>query len=141
MKEVLITRDWKKESYTIGNVYLDGERFANTMEDRDRGLNQDMSLEEIERLKVYGETAIPAGTHEVELTYSRKFKRMLPLIKNVPGFSGIRIHALNTAKDSLGCIGFGDNDKKGWISRSRAYEKKFIEWLREAGGKCRLTIR
>lgn len=39
MKLKLI-RKWKKETYTIGQLYVDGVFFSNTIEDKDRGLDQ-----------------------------------------------------------------------------------------------------
>ena len=47
---------------------------------------------------------IPAGEYRVDVTYSPKFRRLLPILCSVPGRSGIRIHAGNTYKDSTGCI-------------------------------------
>lgn len=55
-----------------------------------------MALTEIKAKKVYGKTAIPTGQYNVSWNYSSKFKKMMPLIEDVPGFSGIRIHAGNT---------------------------------------------
>lgn len=54
--------------------------------------------------KKLGETAIPSGRYRVEVTYSPKFKRWLPVLHDVPGFTGIRIHAGNTSADTDGCI-------------------------------------
>ena len=65
--ELLVDRKYKKETYTIGNLYVDGEWFCNTLEDKDRGLKSSMSLEEVERLKVYAETAIPTGRYVVKM--------------------------------------------------------------------------
>lgn len=138
--QVTIERKYKKETYTIGIVYIDGVRFCESMEDKDRGLQQWMNVSEIQRLKVYGETAIPAGKYKVTMTYSSKYKRVMPQIMNVKGFTGIRIHSGNTAKDSLGCILLGKNDKVGWISNSRATCAKFEELLNKAGGTCDLEI-
>ena len=92
---------------------------CDTLEDRDRGLDDTMNVEDIKKKKVYGETAIPYGTYKVSITYSNRFKKMLPLIENVKGFSGIRIHSGNTAKDSLGCILVGENKEVGKVINSR----------------------
>lgn len=140
MEEVTLERAWRRETYTVGRVFVDGERFCESMEDKDRGLTQDMTLEEIKRVKVYGETAIPAGVYTVKMTYSPKYKRKIPEVLNVPGYSGIRIHSGNTAKDSLGCILLGRNTKVGMVTESRKTCKEFERLLEAAGGECKLTI-
>ena len=62
---ITIDRAWKKDGYTISRLYVNGELFGcNTLEDTDRGLSQDMQLEEIKKKKVYGQTAIPIGSCE-----------------------------------------------------------------------------
>lgn len=74
--EILVERKWKRDAYTIGNIYVNGKRFGdgknycNTLEDADRGLTQSMPLAEIKKHKIYGETAIPAGTYKVKFTFS-----------------------------------------------------------------------
>lgn len=134
--EIKIDRAWKRDGYTISRIYVNGKLFGcNTLEDTDRGLRQDMILEEIKRIKVYGETAIPSGSYECVYTYSTRFKKMLPLLLDVPGFDGIRIHSGNSAKDTLGCILVGKNDKKGWISNSRFWTDKLIQSMKVAWDK------
>lgn len=137
---VLIDRKWKKEDYTIGNLFIDGEFFSNTLEDKDRGLRQDMSTGELSRLKVYGKTAIPTGHYKIVLTWSTKYRRIMPQIMNVKAFTGIRVHSGNQASDSLGCVLLGKNDKKGWISNSRITCEEFEKRLIAAGGECDLDI-
>lgn len=126
-----------KEKYTIGRLYIDGEYFCDTIEDKDRGLNNDMGLAEIMVKKRYGETAIPTGHYEVEITYSPKYKRMMPEIKDVKGFSGIRIHSGNTAKDTLGCLIVGKNTVVGMVTDSRKTYYKLFEILK---GQKNITI-
>lgn len=138
--EAVLERAWKRDTYTIGRVFIDGKWFSESLEDPDRGLTQDMPLEEIKRRKVYGETAIPTGTYTVKMTWSPKYKRMMPEVLNVPGFSGIRIHSGNTEKDSLGCILLGRNTKVGMVTESRKTCKEFERLLEAAGGECKLTI-
>lgn len=138
--EAKLERAWRLETYTVGRVFVDGERFSESLEDKDRGLTQDMSEEEIKRVKVYGETAIPTGVYTVKMTYSPKYKRNMPEVLDVPGFSGIRIHSGNTAKDSLGCILLGRNTKVGMVTESRKTCKEFERLLEAAGGECKLTI-
>ena len=117
--KIKLIRKYRKETHTIGKLYVDGVYFCDTIEDRDRGLNNDMGLAEIMVKKRYGETAIPYGTYDVEITYSPKYKRMMPEIKGVKGFSGIRIHSGNTSKDTLGCLIVGKNTQVGMVTESR----------------------
>lgn len=141
--DIRIDRAWKRDGYTIGRLYVNGELFGcNTLEDTDRGLRQGMSLDEIKSKKKYGETAIPTGSYECVYTYSNRFKKMLPLLLNVPGFDGIRIHSGNSAKDTLGCILIGKNDKKGWVSDSRFWTDKLIQTMKVAlDRKEKVTIK
>lgn len=133
---ITLIRKWKRNTYTIGEFYIDGKLFSNSMEDKDRGLSDSMSEQDILRKKVYGETAIPAGKYKVTLTYSNKFHSRswakisngkLPLLNNVKGYQGVRIHPLNTAEESLGCIGLGKNNVKGRVTSSAAYYLQFME--------------
>lgn len=141
--EIKIDRAWKRDGYTISRLYVNDELFGcNTLEDTDRGLRQDMNLSEIKSKKVYGETAIPCGRYECVYTYSNRFKKMLPLLLNVPGFEGIRIHSGNSAKDTLGCILVGKNDKKGLVSNSRFWTDKLIQTMKVAWDrKEKVTIK
>lgn len=127
--ELLLKRIAKKNKYTIGNLYVNGEWFCNTLEDTDRGLTQDMPLEEIKKIKVYGKTAIPTGTYKVNMSIiSPKFKSrvwakpyngMIPRLENVPGYEGILLHPGNSAEDSIGCILPGYNTVKGKVTQSQ----------------------
>ena len=47
---------------------------------------------------------IPDGTYTVSVTYSPRFKKMMPLIGNVPRRSGIRIHGGTKPEHSTGCV-------------------------------------
>lgn len=138
--EALLERAWKRDTYTIGKFLINGQRFSESIEDRDRGLTQDMDLKEIQRIKVFGQTAIPTGTYTVIMTYSPKYKRQMPEVLNVPGYSGIRIHSGNTADDTEGCIVLGRNTKVGMVTESRKTCKEFERLLEAAGGECKLTI-
>lgn len=85
------------ENTTTGDLYIDGAWFGFTLEDRVRT-----------GPKVPGETAIPEGLYPLIITPSPKFKRRLPLLVNVPGFDGIRIHPGNSHEDTQGCILVGE---------------------------------
>jgi hypothetical protein len=132
MLHFLLDRKWRKETYTIGRLYVNGEFLCNTIEDVDRKLNQNMSATEIQRIKVAAETAIPTGTYAMRVTMSPKFKRELVEIQNVPGFSGIRVHRGNTAQDSAGCLIVGENTSKGRVTNSTKYELQITEMVKKA---------
>lgn len=122
--KIRIDRAWRKKDYTISRVFINGERFGDgknwcsVLEDTDRGLAQSMSVEEIIKIKVYAQTAIPRGIYEVRITYSPKFKRMLPILINVKGYSGILIHSGNTASHTAGCLLPGVNNEVGRVNNS-----------------------
>jgi hypothetical protein len=90
-------------------------------------------------VKIYGETCIPPGTYNYEVTFSPKFKRKMILIKDVLGFRGIRIHGGNTSKDTLGCplVGFHTDYKKIW----QTAEKHITKLAIDGGGKGKITIK
>lgn len=126
--ELVLERKWYRDTYTIGKLSVNGVVVCDTLEDKDRGLHQNMSLNEINRIKVYGETAIPKGRYYIDMdTVSQKFKNRvwakpyggkLPRLLSVPGWSGVLIHVLNSPEDSLGCIGVGQNKEVGKILNS-----------------------
>ena len=93
MKLKLI-RTWYADTYTIGKLYIDGVYFADTLEDKNRDVDKNGIFNNGEK-KVYGKTCIPFGTYKVILSMSNKFKKILPLLLNVPQFDGIRIHPGN----------------------------------------------
>lgn len=130
--EIKVIRRYFNKDYTIGKMYIDGQYFCDTLEDKDRGLHDGMTTDEIKARKVYGMTAIPKGTYRVILTQSPKFGRVLPEILDVKCYKGARIHALNRASESLGCIGVGENKRKGMIINSRQWENTLVEIMKEA---------
>lgn len=131
--EVLIQRKWKKSTYTVSKVYVDGEDFGcNCLEDTDRGLRGTMTEADILKVKVKGATAIPTGRYSCIYTMSPRFGRFLPLLENVRGFTGIRIHPGNTAKDTEGCLLIGRNTQVGMVTDSRTWTQKLINKMLEA---------
>lgn len=127
-----LERRYLGPSYTIGTLFIDGMYVCETIEDRVRDYNMDGDLEDVGETKLFGETAIPYGKYKVELTMSPKFKRLLPLVKNVKHFTGIRIHRGNTAGDSHGCILPGENKQKGRVTKSTKYEMLIVERMLKA---------
>ncbi|MDR1341442.1 MAG: DUF5675 family protein [Prevotellaceae bacterium] len=133
---LILHRRFSGKDYTIGSLYIaaksGNEYFCDTLEDTDRGLTQSTSLEEIKRIKIPHETAIPTGEYKVIVNLSPAKKRMLPRLLDVPGFSGILIHRGNTKRDTSGCILVGENKVKGKVINSTGYEKRLVEILTEA---------
>ena len=125
--ELILKRIYKGEDYTIGELYINGDFFCNTLEDKVRLLN---SYED----KAYGETAIPIGRYKVILSYSNHFKRIMPEIVNVEFFKGVRIHAGNSKKDTEGCLLVGEcrNVKEGFIYNSKKTYNKLFKILQDA---------
>lgn len=111
--DLRIERKWKKDTYTIGNLYYkendsDEWKFiCNTLEDKDRGLDCMMSEEEIKAKKVYAQTAIPTGKYKVFLkqvsprfqysSWAKPYGGCVPRIMNVKSFSGVLFHPGNYA--------------------------------------------
>lgn len=122
MKLKLI-RKYKLDKYTIGKLYIDGIYFCDTLEDKVRQLD---SIED----KIKHKTAISEGVYKVVVTISPKFKRLLPLLLNVPYFTGIRIHRGNNENDTSGCILVGENKVKGKVINSKYYEEKLVELMK-----------
>lgn len=133
--EIRVKRIARKDGYTIGQMSLNNEYFCDTLEDTDRGLKSTMSVEEIVARKVKGQTAIPTGKYEVILTYSLKFKRVLPLLLNVPGYQFIRVHHGNFPSSTDGCLLVGENKIKGQIVNSRATLERLMSVLLECEKK------
>jgi len=108
MKLKLIRRVYN-EHETIGELFIDGVFECYTLEDVVRPEGE----------KIYGETAIGYGQYDIEISWSPRFRRMLPLLLDVPNFKGIRIHPGNYHQDTEGCILVGTSKGKNAIWRSR----------------------
>lgn len=151
--ELLLKRIARRETYTIGHLYIDGVYVCDTIEDKDRGLRQDMQPSVIRATKRKGVTAIPMGRYRVTLDVkSPKFSQKkydktygfcggyLPRLINVPGFDGVLIHVGNTAKDTEGCLLVGKNTRVGKVLESRVTFVKLYERLKKAKGSIYMTI-
>ena len=139
--ELILTRIAKRKTYTIGRLSLDGEAFCDTLEPTWRDYEHGA-------YKIKGKSAIPEGRYAVVISYSPKLKQWLPLLLGGPEFnrkwSGIRIHAGNSAKDTQGCILVGENKEVGKVLNSRKwlYELKHrIVEAKDRGEAIKLTVR
>lgn len=117
--ELHLIRDTFTPDATTGMLRNENGIKMYVLEDTDRKLEQcNGDLDQIASEKVYGKTAIPRGRYEIVVTMSNRFKRLLPLLKDVPGFEGIRIHPGNAPKDTDGCLLPGVARNKDWVSGS-----------------------
>lgn len=117
--EIELTRTTKTNRSTIGDLKINGVFECFILEDKDRGLRQGMTLSELSALKIKHQTAIPVGRYEIAISFSQKFRKMLPLLLDVPAFSGIRIHPGNTDADSSGCLLPGKSKEPNKVTSSR----------------------
>lgn len=129
--DIQVNRIARRDGYTIGRMSLNEIYFCDTLEDTDRGLNSTMSVDEILSKKRKGITAIPTGEYDVILTFSPRFKRVLPLLLNVPGYQYIRVHNGNRPDSTEGCLLVGENKVKGQVLNSRATLERLMSVLLE----------
>lgn len=130
MKLKLVRTDLTENS-TIGELYIDGQFECYILEDT------------VRNEKIAGKTAIPYGTYDVAITYSPRFTRYLPLLLNVPNYSGIRIHKGNYPKDTEGCLLPGRKKSKDAVLESalafdRLYPK--LVYANQHGDKITIEI-
>lgn len=154
--KIIVDRKWKKDSYTIGKLYINDVPFCETLEDTDRGLKSTMPLGQIKAIKKAAITAIPTGTYKVRMNIvSTKFSKStwyinnchgskVPRLENVPGYAGILIHTGNTAEDTEGCILVGQNKAKGKVLNSKEtflqlYNKMYAAYSK--GEEITITIK
>lgn len=143
--ELILRRISLNDDYTIGHLYIDGEYFCDTLEDKVRDYNMDGDLDDAGEDKVYGKTAIPYGKYQITLDVkSPKFGARasyswcggyLPRLIDVPHFEGILIHAGTTAADSAGCVLVGENKSVARVINSMATLKKLYAKMKEAADK------
>jgi hypothetical protein len=138
--KLILERKYRKEKYSIGNLYIDGVFFCNTLEDTDRGIDSSMKPEDILKKKIKKETAIPYGTYRVTLTMSPSKKKILPRLHSVPGFEGILIHVGNTIADTEGCILVGTNTQPGKVLESTVHMAKLMKILEGATDEITISI-
>lgn len=151
---IQLKRVAKRDTYTIGKLYINGSYICDTIEDKDRGLAKSMTAKQILEKKVKHQTAIPTGTYDVTLKvkspkysnsqYFMKYcNAMMPRLLDVPGFDGVLIHTGNTAEDSSGCVILGYNTAVGKVLNSKkAFETVYpmLKKASDAGEKITITI-
>ena len=155
---ITVERIFTCPTYTIGKLYINDEYICDTIEDTDRGLDDSMTVDEIQKKKVYGETAIPCGTYNVTMNvqspkysnfakykWAKPYDAYLPRLENVKGFEGVLIHVGNTASNSSGCILVGKNTIKGQVTSSTTTFNNLMDnylWkAKESGEKITIVIK
>lgn len=131
--KIQVKRIAKKDTYTIGKLYINGKYYCDTLEDKDRGLDSKMPITNINAIKIKSKTAIPTGTYKVTLdiqspkysnftkySFAKSCNGKIPRLLNVPGYEGVLIHPGNTSDDTDGCILVGENKEVGKLVNSRA---------------------
>jgi len=121
--ELLLKRNKSSSQSTIGELLINDKHECFTLEDI------------VRPVKIKNETAIPAGSYNVLITHSERFGRDMPLLENVPGYEGVRIHWGNTAKDTEGCILVGTTKDTDFIGHSRDEFASLFDKLKTAIGK------
>ena len=81
---IRLIRNEAKGNAITGRLVIDGRWFCNTLERKG--------------------VEIPALCYHVCVTQSPRFKRLLPIVQNVPQRSGIRIHRGSKPEHSSGCV-------------------------------------
>lgn len=148
--DLYLKRIARRENYTIGRLYIDGEYFCDTLEDKDRGLSQNAPYAANKRRKVAGKTAIPTGRYQVTLNVrSTKYKSrkqyqfckgFVPRLLDVPCFEGILIHIGNYPEDTEGCILVGRNKQVGAVLESADTFHRLYRKLQTAKGMIFIKI-
>lgn len=130
--EWILRRVVYQPTRTLGNLYLNGEFFCYTLEDKVRP----------DGIKIWGETAIPAGRYSIAITYSNRFKRPMIQILNVPMFSGIRIHPGVSEKNTHGCVLVSHNRQGNvlQLERTACTQLEQVLMRRQFTGKATLLI-
>ena len=142
--EIKLIRKYYQAKYTIGRLYVNNRFFSDCLEPPSQHLTERCSMDTIQNAKNKGYRAIPTGRYRILITRSRRFGRWLPLLMNVKGFEGIRIHAGNKPEDTRGCILPGFNRHKGYVLDSTRCVLTLVKMMTEAmekGEKVFVTVK
>lgn len=119
---ILLHRIARRANYTIGRLSIDDEYFCDTLEPTEREGG----------VKILGSTAVPKGVFRILMSYSPRLKKIAPLLLNVPGFEGVRIHSGNSYNDTKGCILCGLNTIVGRLTESRKMTAAVVGKINDA---------
>lgn len=143
--KIVIKRIKRTPRYTEGRMYADNVYICDTLEPADKHLDSSMTEEEIRKYKRLSDAvgikcAIPYGQYPLTITHSPKFNKYLPLICNVRGFEGIRIHEGNTVSATSGCVLVGQRSDPGVLLYTRKAVAKVLSLLKQNGNKATIII-
>ena len=128
--ELILRRRPSNDTCTIGELYEGAKFLCFTLED----VVREQEGVPVKVWKIKDSTAIPRGRYRITITHSPAFNKPLPLLNDVPGYSGIRIHPGNSAADTSGCIlvGVGVHLGDKGLHESRVAFKKVYDLIDEA---------
>jgi len=121
---LLIIRDTFTDNSTLGKLFINGEKFCDTLELPYRDNQRSVSC-------------IPAGQYEVRLRYaeesaSRKYTHLL--VKDVPNRSYILFHKGNKPSNTRGCILVGQTRQQDFVGNSTLAMNLLMKEILNLGG-------
>ena len=122
---LLILRDTFTEESTIGELFLNGERFCDTLELPFRDNERSVSC-------------IPTGEYKVRLRLPRESATrdyIHLLVQDVPNRDYILFHRGNSAKDTRGCILVGQGSQQDVVHNSTLAMDLLIKEIINLGGE------
>lgn len=105
--KIKVLRDLYSSLSTQGRLFLDDEHFCFT-------------LEPVVKHDGSKPRAIPAGLYPLTIRWSDEFKKHVPHVENVPGFTAIEQHIGNYPRDTKGCtlVGYTRGPLPNFIGQS-----------------------
>lgn len=125
MSDFVLERVQLDDDVTLGKLSIGGHHVCWVCEDPVR----EVPGQPVDTWKVKGKTAIPVGRYRIVRTWSPRFERTLPLLLDVPGFEGVRIHTGNSADDTEGCLLPGLQRRPKGVGSSQLAYAEVIKWL------------
>ena len=126
--DITVQRLTYDDQATQGQMLLDGVFFCYTLEPR-----KDQS-----QGKPY---CVAVGTYPVILQWSEHFQMVVPVVQNVPDFTGVEIHPGDYPKDTHACCLVGEIESKDFVGQSRAAFDALMEKLKYTSGTNSITYK
>lgn len=139
--KLLLKRIHFGDTYTVGQLYevtdYGQSPLCYVLEDKVR----EVEGQDVKVWKEQNKTAIPKGVYDVQITFSNRFQTKLPILANVPGFTGVRIHSGNSSKDTEGCllVGMTWDGGSDWVGSSKT-AMSLVMPLIEKAESCTIEI-